>query len=86
MQISSRFGGNMVFQLIAALEKHIDVDSLATSLQFQKTRANIDPLMLKPKYQVFLTCIYVVVYSFIQIVSPGRRPDYNRYPKTQHFV
>ena len=29
MQISSRIGGKMVFKLIAALEKHIDVDSLA---------------------------------------------------------
>ena len=41
MQISSRFGGKMVFQLIAALEKHIDVDILATSLRFQKTRVQI---------------------------------------------
>ena len=74
MQISSRIGGKMVFQLIAALEKHIDVDILATSLQFQKTRANIDPLMLKPKYQVFLIGIYVIVYSFILNVPARRRP------------
>ena len=70
MQISSPFGRR---QLIPALKKHIDENGLATRLQFQKSRVNIDPL--KPKYQVCLIVIYVVVLSFIQTIPPRRRPN-----------
>ena len=75
MQISSPFGRR---QLIPALKKHIDENGLATRLQFKKSRVNIDPLLLKPKYQVCLIVINVIVYSFIQTILPRRRPKYNK--------
>ena len=66
-------------------KKHIDENGLATRLQFQKSRVNIDPLLLKPKYQVCLIVINVIVYSFIQTIPPRRRPKYNEQNKTMNF-